>query len=85
MLCQLISTFLSTQLALSVFSRADYLFTPTAELGAGRAMTSDVGQLEELLWLPYWLWGGLIGLASLLILYWGVQSALPQLERRADP
>jgi len=79
-LCQLTLTFLSTQLALSVYSRADYLFTPIAELGGGRRMPSDVGQLEELLLLPYWLWGALIGGLSLLILWLGVRRSLRALH-----
>lgn len=76
---QLTVSFLSTQLAMSVFSRSDYLFTPVAQLGGGREMPSDVGQLEALLLLPYWLWGALIGAMSLWILWWGVRRALPKL------
>ena len=76
-LAQFTSLFLSTQLALSVFSRGDYLFTRYADLGGGRVMPSDVAQLEQLTWLPYWLWGLGCGALSLMILAWGLKSSLP--------
>jgi hypothetical protein len=66
--------FIATQLALSVFSRSDYLFTPTAQTSKG-AMPSDVAQIANLLFLPYWFWGFLIGLLSIAILVWGLWSA----------
>ena len=61
------------QLALSVFSRADYLFTATASTGAG-AHPSDVAHIAEALLLPYWFWGGAVGLMSVLVLVLGLAS-----------
>jgi hypothetical protein len=64
--------FLAVQLALSVFSRSDYLFMRTA-VTAGGVGPSDTGQISEALYLPYWFWGGLIALASLLLLWHGLR------------
>jgi Peptidase M50B-like len=71
-LSQLLLVFLAVQLALSVFSRGDYLFTPVAQTGAG-IMPSDVGQIAEALFLPYWFWGFLCGALSVLVLAYGVR------------
>lgn len=70
---QLVLVFGSIQLALSVFSRADYLFTPVARTASGQ-MPSDVAQIAQALWLPYWFWGALCGLLSLLVLVVGLWS-----------
>lgn len=67
--------FLAVQLALSVFSRADYLFTPSAQTAAGVA-PSDSAQIAAALAGPYWLWGALCGLLSLAVLAAGVRSAV---------
>ncbi len=67
--------FLSVQLALGVFSRADYLFTPTARTARGE-MPSDVGQIAAALWLPWWLWGALLALASVGVLVMGLRGLL---------
>jgi hypothetical protein len=64
--------FLACQLALSVFSRGDYLFTDVAKTSAGE-MPSDVAHIEAALILPYWVWGGFIGLLSVAILWAGVR------------
>jgi hypothetical protein len=64
---QLVLLFLSVQLSLSVFSRSDYLFTETAETGAG-AMPSDVANMADALFLPYWFWGALCGGFSIVVL-----------------
>ncbi len=66
-LSQVICVFLAVQLALASFSRADYLFTPVARTGAG-LMPSDVGQIAQALWLPYWFWGGLLAAATVALL-----------------
>lgn len=63
--------FLSTQLAMAVFSRADYLFTEHAQTADG-PMPSDVGQMADALLLPYWFWGGLCGLFSVAVLAVGL-------------
>ncbi|MEM6455872.1 MAG: M50 family metallopeptidase [Acidobacteriota bacterium] len=71
-LAQLTVVFLSVQLALSVFSRSDYLFTPYATTARGR-MPSDVGQIEQALFFPYWFWGALCGLLSIAVLLLGLR------------
>jgi len=63
--------FLAVQLALSVFSRGDYLFTPVARTGAGD-MPSDVAQIADALVLPYWLWGSVCGFISVAVLVFGI-------------
>lgn len=63
--------FFATQLAASVFSRGDYLFTPTAETAQG-TMPSDVAQMADALVGPYWLWGGVCALFSGVVLALGL-------------
>lgn len=70
---QLVLIFLSVQLALSVFSRGDYLFTPTAETASG-AMPSDVGQIAAALLLPYWFWGLVCGAVSVAVVLYGIRA-----------
>lgn len=79
--------FVATQLGLSVFSRGDYLFSPYAHTARGR-MPSDVMQISEALFAPYWFWGALIALMSAGVLFWGVWIYLraargPQAKRRS--
>ena len=70
---QLVLVFLSVQLTLSVFSRGDYLFTPTARTAEG-VMPSDVGQMAQALFLPYWFWGLVCGGFSIWILIQGLRA-----------
>lgn len=72
---QLLLVFLAVQLALSVFSRGDYLFTDTASTATG-PQPSDSAQIAEALIGPYWFWGGLCGLVSLVVLCVGVVTFL---------
>jgi hypothetical protein len=65
--------FIALQLTLSVFSRGDYLFTPTAQTANG-PMPSDVAAISDALFLPYWFWGGLCALISGLVLIFGLKS-----------
>ncbi len=69
---QLVLIFLAVQLALSVFSRGDYLFTPVAQTATG-IMPSDVGQMASALWLPFWFWGAGCGALSVLVLIYGLK------------
>lgn len=62
----------AVQLALAVFSRADYLFMATAQTAHGR-MPSDVAVMADALFFPYWFWGGLCGALSIALLAWGVK------------
>jgi hypothetical protein len=68
---QLALVFVSTQLALSVFSRGDYLFTEVATTGAG-TMPSDTAQMAVALGGPYWVWGLACGAFSIAVLAAGV-------------
>ncbi len=70
---QLVLIFLAVQLALSVFSRGDYLFTPIAETAAG-PMPSDVGQIAAALLLPYWFWGLVCGAISVVVMLYGIRA-----------
>lgn len=70
-LAQTALVFLAVQLALSVFSRADYLFTVTA-VTAGGAIPSDTARIAEALGGTFWLWGAACGLFSLLVLVFGL-------------
>ena len=70
---QFVLALVAVQLALSVFSRADYLFTDSAVTGRG-TMPSDVAQLQESLFLPYWHWGLVCGAVSVIVLALGLRS-----------
>jgi hypothetical protein len=70
---RLVLIFLSVQLALSVFSRADYLFTPVAATASGD-MASDTAVIAQALWLPHWVWGTACGAVSILALAYGVRA-----------
>lgn len=65
--------FVGVQLALSVFSHADYLFTRGVVNPEG-SFPSDVAQLERLLFLPYWFWGALCGGTAVAVLLVGLWS-----------
>ena len=71
-LSQITAVFLAVQLALSVFSRGDYLFTDVAQT-AGGPMPSDTQQMADALFLPYWIWGSLVGLISVAVLFFGLR------------
>ena len=62
----------AVQLALSVFSRGDYLFMKEAHTSSG-IMPSDVSRMSAALFLPYWFWGAACGAFSLFVLYWGIK------------
>lgn len=82
---QLGLVFLATQLAMSVFSRGDYLFMEYAHTAEGK-MPSDVAQMADALFGPYWLWGGLCGAFSLTVLglgLWAFFQDGPLLDRLA--
>jgi hypothetical protein len=70
---QWVVVFLGVQLALSVFSRADYLFTRGAENPSG-VFPSDVMRMQTALFLPYWFWGLVCGAFSVMVLVYGVRT-----------
>ena len=69
---QTVVILLAVQLALSVFSRSDYLFTRTVLTSAG-PMPSDVAVMAASLFLPYWFWGAACGIVSVILLLVGVK------------
>ncbi len=77
---QIAAYFVGIQLALSVFSRGDYLFTPVANTASG-TMPSDVAHMAEALFLPYWVWGLVCGGFSILCLVIGVRTAFRNLRQ----
>jgi hypothetical protein len=70
-LARLFLLVLAVDLALAVFSRADYLFVAEAQTGGG-TMPSDVAQVAMALGGHHLLWGALIGLVSVLLLALGL-------------
>jgi hypothetical protein len=70
-LSQGLLVFVGVQLALSVYSRGDYLFTQVAHTTAGD-MPSDVAHMSEALFLPYWFWGVACGGFSVIVLLFGL-------------
>jgi hypothetical protein len=68
---QVVLAFIAVQLSLSVFSRSDYLFVESA----GTSL-SDVAQIANALWLPYWVWGVVCGAISVLVLIFGIKAFL---------
>ncbi len=70
-LAQAALAFLAVQLALSVYSRGDYLFTDVAQTAAGDT-PSDVANMASALLLPYWFWGAACGLFSAAVVVLGL-------------
>ncbi|MGD1912725.1 MAG: M50 family metallopeptidase [Rivularia sp. (in: cyanobacteria)] len=66
--------FLGVQACISTYHQLDYLFTPTA----GALGLSDTGQIQRQLFLPYWFWGGVMAIASLVILVQSLRIAYKQ-------
>ena len=69
---QWVVVFAGVQLALSVFSRADYLFARQADNPTG-TYPSDVMQMQEALFLPYWFWGFVCGAFAVGVLLYGLR------------
>lgn len=69
--------FLGVQLAFSVYTRGDYLFTDTANTSAG-VLPSDVAQIANALFPPYWFWGIVCAAFSVVVLLVGVLPFLRQ-------
>jgi hypothetical protein len=63
--------FLGVQACVSTFHQVDYLFSRSA----GPGLLSDSGQIAQQLLLPYWFWGGLMAIASLVILVQSLRLA----------
>ena len=76
---QIAVAFLAIQLSLAAFSRADYLFSATANTGAG-PMPSDTTQIAMALGLTHWVWGTLLAVCSLAVLVFGARVLLRALR-----
>jgi hypothetical protein len=63
--------FLGVQACVSTYHQLDYLFS----YSAGSLGLSDTGQIQQRLLLPYWFWGGLMAIASLVILVQSLRIA----------
>ena len=63
--------FLGVQACVSTYHQLDYLFSYTA----GSLGLSDTGQMQRYLFLPYWFWGLLMAIASLIILIQSLRVA----------
>ncbi|MEO0968001.1 MAG: M50 family metallopeptidase [Cyanobacteria bacterium J06639_18] len=63
--------FLGVQACISTFHQLDYLFS----YSAGSLGLSDTAQIENNLFLPYWFWGGLMAIASFVILFQSLRIA----------
>jgi hypothetical protein len=63
--------FLGVQACVSTYHQLDYLFSYTA----GPLGLSDTAQMQRYLLLPYWFWGGLMTIASLIILVQSLRLA----------
>lgn len=70
-------SFLGVQLAATVFSRSDYLFTRVVNV-TGSPQSSDVQAMADALWLPYWFWGIVCGLVSVGVLAVGLWAAIAE-------
>jgi hypothetical protein len=74
---QLVLMFLSVQLALSLWSHVDYMFSATAETTAG-TLPSDTANMALALGGTYWIWGALVASLSLAALVFGAWMVLGQ-------
>ncbi|MGI8502037.1 MAG: M50 family metallopeptidase [Hassallia sp.] len=63
--------FLGVQACISTYHQLDYLFS----YNAGPLGLSDTAQIQQRLLLPYWFWGGLMAIASLVILVQSLRIA----------
>lgn len=63
--------FLGVQACVSTYHQLDYLFS----YSAGPLGLSDTAQMQRYLLLPYWFWGGLMAIASLVILVQSLRVA----------
>ncbi|MBD2455391.1 M50 family metallopeptidase [Nostoc sp. FACHB-87] len=63
--------FLGVQACVSTYHQLNYLFS----YSAGSLGLSDTAQMQRYLLLPYWFWGGLMAIASLIILIQSLRIA----------
>lgn len=63
--------FIGVQACVATYFQIDYLFS----YSAGPLGVSDTGRIQQILLLPYWLWGALIAVGSIFILVASLRSA----------
>lgn len=66
--------FLGVQACISTFHQINYLFINSVIIN-GNKIYSDSGQIAQELLLPYWFWGGLMAIASILLLIQSLRLA----------
>jgi hypothetical protein len=59
------------QACVSTYHQLNYLFS----YSAGPLGLSDTAQMQKYLFLPYWFWGGLMAILSLVILIQSLRVA----------
>ncbi|KAB2896963.1 MAG: hypothetical protein F9K40_13620 [Kofleriaceae bacterium] len=66
--------FLATQLALSVYSRGDYLFEDyvDGQMSGGERVASDTQSMADALGMTYWFWGLVCAAFSAAVLVFAV-------------
>ncbi len=62
-----VAQLIGIQFCLASWSTLDYMFTKNF-VRDGQVIDSDTQEIAEVLLLPYWFWGGLIALISLMIM-----------------
>ena len=70
--------FLGVQACISSFQHIDYLFTERVSVGGRGLQYSDTGVIAQQLLLPYWFWGALLAVISLIFLALGLRSVMRQ-------
>ncbi len=70
-LVQLSLVFLAVQLALSVYSRGDYLFSKSARTATGVFPSDSQHMAEAMGFGSYWFWGGMCAAFSVVVLLGG--------------
>jgi len=64
--------FLGVQACVSTYRQIDYLFVEATVIN-GRLILSDSSQIAHNLFLPYWFWGGVMAVFSLVLLMGSLQ------------
>lgn len=62
--------FLGVQACVSTYLQVNYLFS----YSAGPLGISDTAHIQQILLLPYWFWGGLMAVASFLVLFLSLRA-----------
>lgn len=66
---------LGVQACISAWRQFDYLFSASGDVG-GRVLRSDTGVIADAFFLPYWLWGAVISVAIVALLWSSLKAAL---------